>query len=149
MKKLNEIESGQKEKRNFTISIPFDKGALIKLKKEAAKNGISVTLKPNPSVFQKLRLDKDRVDIDETAGIYKLKYIKKIMKRDVTQAKQNVKLKKELDIRFNKNNIAIAQLHQKMNIKTDFENLQKIPYILKCKPIRLYAKYMIFLQKFV
>ena len=31
--KLNEIESGQKEERKFTTTIPFDKGASVKLKR--------------------------------------------------------------------------------------------------------------------
>ena len=80
MKKLNEIELGQKEKRKFTTTILFDKAVSIKLKIEAAKYDICVPIKPNPSVFQRLRSDKDKIEIGETAGIYKLM---KIMKRDV------------------------------------------------------------------
>ena len=51
----------------------------------------------------------------------------KIMKRDVIQAKQDIKFKEtvkehERDIRliFKKNTV-IAQLHQKTNIKIDFQ----------------------------
>ena len=67
MKKLNVIESRQKEKRKFTTIIPFDKGASIKLKKKAAKYGICVPIRANPSVFQRFKLDK--VVIGETAEI--------------------------------------------------------------------------------
>ena len=60
MKQLSKIEPGQKEKRNFTITIPFDKGASIKLKKAAAKYGFCVPIKPNPSIFQRIKSDKER-----------------------------------------------------------------------------------------
>ena len=71
MKQLNKIEPGQKEKRNFTITIPFNKGASIKLKKETAKYRFCIPIKPNPSIFQRARSDKDKIEISETAGIYK------------------------------------------------------------------------------
>ena len=61
----------------------------------------------------------------------------KVMISDIIQAKQNLKLKKELeherDVRLNKNNAKIAQLHQKTSIKIDFENPQKISLLRKQK----------------
>ena len=92
-KKLNEIEFGQKEKRRFTTTIPFDKGTSIKLKKEAAKYGICVPIKPNPSVFQRLRSDK--VEIGETVGIYKLKFINENNERGCYIGKTKRKIKKK------------------------------------------------------
>ena len=61
------------------------------------------------------------IDIGETAGIYKLEYIKEKNEKGCCIGKTKCKIKKrikehEKDIRLNKNNTAIAQLHQKTNI---------------------------------
>ena len=50
------------------------RGASIKLKKAAAKYGFCVPIKPNPSIFQRINSDKDKIEISETAGIYKLNF---------------------------------------------------------------------------
>ena len=125
MNKLNGIESGQKEKRKFTTTIPFDKGASVKLKKEAVKYDFCVPIKPNPSVFQRLRSNKDRIEINETAGIYRLNFINENNEKGCYIGKTKHKIKKrvtehERDMRLNKGNTAIAQLNQKTNIKIDF-----------------------------
>ena len=53
----------------------------------------------------------------------------KIMKTDVIQIKHKIKKRikqHERDIRLNKNKTAIVHLHQKTNIKINFENSPKL-----------------------
>ena len=42
---------------------------------KVAKYSFCVSIKPNNGVFQRIRLDKDKIEISETAVIYKLNFI--------------------------------------------------------------------------
>ena len=121
-------------KYGFCVPIkpnPSVKGASVKLKKEAAKYGFCFLIKPNPSVFQRLRSDKDRIEINETAGIYRLNFINENNEKGCYIGKTKHKIKKrisehERDIRLNKGNTVIAQISQRENIKINFKTPQKI-----------------------
>ena len=70
-------------------------------------------------LFQRLRSEKVKIEIDETAGIYRLNFINENNEKGLLKIKKRV-TEHERDMRLNKGNTAIAQLNQKTNIKIDF-----------------------------
>ena len=81
-KAINNIQSRQKPKRNNTTAIPNSKGII--LKKEAARFNLNIPLKPCPNTFHHIKSDRDPVNPFDTAGIYKIEYKMKIIKKVVT-----------------------------------------------------------------
>ena len=64
-------------KENSQQSFDSIKEYQLNFKKEAAIYNLCGPIRPIPNNFQRLRSNKEKIGIKETAGIYKLEYILK------------------------------------------------------------------------
>ena len=59
-----------------TNLIPYDRETSINIQREAMKNNVSILIKPNAHIHQRIRLDKYKVYNMEMTGGYKIQHQK-------------------------------------------------------------------------
>ena len=66
---MKQNQSTENEKNTHELPL-HDKGASFKLKKKAEKFNICISIKLNPSSFQKIKTEKNKSE--KTVGIYRI-----------------------------------------------------------------------------
>ena len=130
LNQFNHIQSAQKEKRKFTTSVPFNKYTSMKLKNKAVKLGIHIPIKPNKSIYQRIRDDRDNIKPLETAGIYRIKYRREGKETGAYIGKTKRKIKERIaehrrDINIKQRNHSFSKIKQKRKKLNRFYTYRK------------------------
>lgn len=136
-KLVQKIKNNQEHpKEQSTIkyigSISHIKGVSDSLIKDIKKLKLGVASKPNPTLLQLLRTDKQKQEEKETAGIYQIKYLEKDTGKigsyiGMTSRKIKTRIKEHMnDIKYNKETTGLTRYNKKKELLIDFQNINKL-----------------------
>ena len=115
----------------FANTISFIKGISLKFIRKLGKLVLNVPFEPNKSIFKLIRLDKEKINLIEIAGIHRIDYTDETGKEGAYTGQTKNKIIERAreywsDLKHERMNTALAKLNRRVSLKVDFKNPVKL-----------------------